>query len=69
MYVAYFSIIGSCRTYDSPDDTMADLVVGWGCNGYKCGSPAGGEHAAKYIDLFELMRNLVKTLLFQHLLE
>ena len=43
-----FSIIGSCRTYDSPDDTMADLVVGWGCNAYKCGSPAGGEHAAKY---------------------
>ena len=27
---------------------MADLVVGWGCNAYKCGSPAGGEHAAKY---------------------
>ena len=43
-----FSIIGSCRTYDSHDDTMADLVVGWGCNAYKCGSPAGGEHAAKY---------------------
>ena len=43
-----FSIIGSCRTYDSPDDTMADLIVAWGCNAYKCGSPAGGEHAAKY---------------------
>ena len=43
-----FYIIGSCRTYDSPDDTMADLIVGWGCNAYKCGSPAGGEHAAKY---------------------
>ncbi|MFT5139225.1 MAG: enolase [Lysobacterales bacterium] len=41
------TIIGSCRTYDSPDDTLADLVVGWGCNTYKCGSPAGGEHAAK----------------------
>ena len=40
--------IGSCRTYDSPDDTLADLIVGWGCNGYKSGSPAGGEHAAKY---------------------
>jgi enolase len=40
--------IGSCRTYDSPDDTLADLIVGWGCNTYKCGSPAGGEHAAKY---------------------
>jgi enolase len=39
--------IGSCRTYDSPDDTLADLVVGWGCHSYKCGSPAGGEHAAK----------------------
>ena len=43
-----FSIIGSCRTNDSPDDTMADLVVGWGCYAYKFGSPAGGEHAAKY---------------------
>ena len=43
-----FSTIGSCRTYDSPDDTMADLIVAWGCNAYKCGSPAGGEHAAKY---------------------
>ena len=43
-----FATIGSCRTYDSPDDTMADLIVGWGCNTYKCGSPAGGEHAAKY---------------------
>lgn len=40
--------IGSCRTYDSPDDTLADLVVAWGCNAYKSGSPAGGEHAAKY---------------------
>ena len=43
-----FATIGSCRTYDSPDDTLADLIVGWGCNTYKCGSPAGGEHAAKY---------------------
>ncbi len=43
-----FATIGSCRTYDSPDDTLADLVVGWGCNAYKSGSPAGGEHAAKY---------------------
>ncbi len=43
-----FATIGSCRTYDSSDDTMADLIVGWGCNTYKCGSPAGGEHAAKY---------------------
>ena len=43
-----FATIGSCRTYDSPDDTLADLIVGWGCNAYKCGSPAGGEHAAKY---------------------
>lgn len=42
-----FATIGSCRTYDSPDDTLADLVVGWGCTSYKCGSPAGGEHAAK----------------------
>ena len=42
-----FAAIGSCRTYDSPDDTLADLVVGWGCHSYKCGSPAGGEHAAK----------------------
>ena len=42
-----FATIGSCRTYDSPDDTLADLIVGWGCNSYKCGSPAGGEHAAK----------------------
>ncbi len=42
-----FATIGSCRTYDSPDDTLADLIVGWGCNAYKCGSPAGGEHAAK----------------------
>lgn len=42
-----FTTIGSCRTYDSPDDTLADLVVGWGCHSYKCGSPAGGEHAAK----------------------
>jgi len=42
-----FATIGSCRTYDSPDDTLADLIVGWGCNTYKCGSPAGGEHAAK----------------------
>ena len=40
--------IGAARTYDSPDDTLADLVVGWGNTGYKCGSPAGGEHAAKY---------------------
>ncbi len=40
--------IGSCRTYDSPDDTLADLICGWGCNGYKSGSPAGGEHVAKY---------------------
>ncbi len=43
-----FATIGSCRTYDSPDDTLADLIVGWGCNAYKSGSPAGGEHAAKY---------------------
>jgi enolase len=43
-----FATIGSCRTYDSPDDTLADLIVGWGCNTYKCGSPAGGEHAAKF---------------------
>ena len=42
-----FATIGSCRTYDSPDDTLADLIVGWGCSSYKCGSPAGGEHAAK----------------------
>ncbi|NND44380.1 MAG: hypothetical protein HKN58_03585 [Xanthomonadales bacterium] len=42
-----FAAIGSCRTYDSPDDTLADLVAGWGCHSYKCGSPAGGEHAAK----------------------
>jgi enolase len=42
-----FATIGSCRTYDSPDDTLADLVAGWGCASYKCGSPAGGEHAAK----------------------
>lgn len=42
-----FATIGSCRTYDSPDDTLADLIVGWGCTSYKCGSPAGGEHAAK----------------------
>lgn len=42
-----FATIGSCRTYDSPDDTLADLVAGWGCTSYKCGSPAGGEHAAK----------------------
>lgn len=42
-----FTLIGSCRTYDSPDDTLADLVAGWGCHTYKCGSPAGGEHAAK----------------------
>jgi enolase len=42
-----FATIGSCRTYDSPDDTLADLVVAWGCNSYKCGSPAGGAHAAK----------------------
>ena len=41
------TMIGSCRTYDSPDDTLADLVAGWGCHAYKCGSPAGGEHAAK----------------------
>ncbi|NIR89356.1 MAG: phosphopyruvate hydratase [Gammaproteobacteria bacterium] len=40
--------IAAARTYDSPDDTLADLVVGWGATGYKCGSPAGGEHAAKY---------------------
>ena len=40
--------IGAARTYDSPDDTLADLVVGWGHTGYKCGAPAGGEHAAKY---------------------
>ncbi len=40
--------IGSCRTYDSPDDTLADLIAGWGLNAYKSGSPAGGEHAAKY---------------------
>lgn len=46
--VSSFATIGSCRTYDSPDDTLADLIVGWGCNTYKCGSPAGGEHAAKY---------------------
>lgn len=39
--------IGSCRTYDSPDDTLSDLIVAWGCQAYKCGSPAGGEHAAK----------------------
>jgi enolase len=43
-----FTTIGSCRTYDSPDDTLADLIVGWGCNAYKSGSPAGGEHTAKY---------------------
>ena len=43
-----FATIGSCRTYDSADDTLADLIVGWDCNTYKCGSPAGGEHAAKY---------------------
>jgi enolase len=43
-----FATIGSCRTYDSADDTLADLIVGWGCNTYKCGSPAGGEHAAKF---------------------
>ena len=42
-----FATIGSCRTYDSPDDTLSDLIVGWGCQTYKCGSPAGGEHAAK----------------------
>ena len=42
-----FATIGSCRTYDSPDDTLADLIVAWGCSSYKCGSPAGGEHAAK----------------------
>ncbi len=42
-----FETIGSCRTYDSPDDTLSDLIVGWGCNTYKCGSPAGGEHACK----------------------
>lgn len=43
-----FTAIGSCRTYDSADDTLADLIVGWGCHTYKCGSPAGGEHAAKH---------------------
>ena len=43
-----FTTIGSCRTYDSTDDTLADLIVGWGCNAYKSGSPAGGEHTAKY---------------------
>ena len=40
--------IGAARTCDSPDDTLADLVVGWGNTDCKCGSPAGGEHAAKY---------------------
>lgn len=40
--------IGASRTYDSPDDTIADLVCAWGSTGYKCGSPAGGEHVAKY---------------------
>ena len=40
--------IGAARTYDSPDDTLADLVVGWGHTGYKCGAPAGGEHVAKF---------------------
>ncbi len=43
-----FATIGSCRTYDSPDDTLADLIVAWACNTYKSGSPAGGEHAAKF---------------------
>jgi enolase len=42
-----FAAIGSARTYDSADDTTADLMAGFGCVGYKSGSPAGGEHAAK----------------------
>lgn len=42
-----FAAIGSARTYDIADDTTADLMAGFGCVGYKSGSPAGGEHAAK----------------------
>jgi enolase len=42
-----FAAVGSARTYDSADDTTADLMAGFGCVGYKSGSPAGGEHAAK----------------------
>jgi enolase len=43
-----FATIAAARTYDSPDDTLADLVVSWASTGYKCGGPTGGEHVAKY---------------------
>ncbi len=59
-----FTTIGSCRTYDSPDDTLADLVVGWGCNTYKCGSPAGGEHAAKQNRYMRIDEDLGKQACF-----
>ena len=59
-----FATIGSCRTYDSADDTLADLVVGWGCNTYKCGSPAGGEHAAKHNRYLRIDEQLGKASTF-----
>lgn len=52
--------VSASRTYDSPDDTMADLMVGWGSTGYKCGSPAGGEHVAKYNRLIRIQETETK---------
>ena len=53
--------IGAARTYDSPDDTLADLVVGWGNTGYKCGAPAGGEHVAKFNRFIRIEEELRKN--------
>jgi enolase len=55
---AGYRTVMSHRSGETPDATIAHLVVGWGCGQIKTGAPARGERVAKYNELLRIESEL-----------